>query len=54
MTRVGLLIATVITTGMPTAVHACGACVEDKVAATYDHVVIHGDREAPAGYIRRR
>ena len=41
MTRRGLLIATVITTGMPTAVHACGACVEDKVAATYDHAVIH-------------
>ena len=41
MTRRGLLIATVITTGMPTAVHACGACVEDKVAATYDHAVIN-------------
>ena len=41
MTRVGMLIAIVMTAGVPTAVHACGACVEDKVAATYDHAVIH-------------
>lgn len=24
---------------------ACGACVEDKVAATYDHAVIHIARD---------
>ena len=24
----------------PIAVHACGACVEDKIAATYDHGVV--------------
>ena len=24
----------------PTAGHACGACVEDKIAATYDHGVV--------------
>ena len=41
MTRVGMLIATVMTAAVPAAVDACGACVEDKVAATYDHAVIH-------------
>jgi hypothetical protein len=41
MMRVGMLIATVMTAAVPAAVHACGACVEDKVAATYDHAVIH-------------
>jgi hypothetical protein len=40
-TRVGLLIAAMMTMTVPTAAHACGACVEDKVAATYDHAVIH-------------
>ena len=24
----------------PGAAHACGACIEDKVAATYDHAVV--------------
>jgi reverse gyrase len=41
MMRVRILIAAVATMTAPTAAHACGACVEDKVAATYDHVVIH-------------
>ena len=25
---------------MPTLAHACGACIEDKVAATYDHSIV--------------
>ena len=25
---------------IPVTTHACGACVEDKVAATYDHAVV--------------
>ena len=39
--QAGTLIAMVMALSAPTAVHACGACVEDKVAATYDHSVIH-------------
>jgi hypothetical protein len=39
--RVVILIATAITTGAATASWACGSCVEDRVAATYDHAVIH-------------
>lgn len=41
MKRSAPLITIVIAVAMPAAVHACGACVEDKVAATYDHAVIH-------------
>jgi hypothetical protein len=40
MKRIGILIAMVTTMAAPGA-RACGACVEDKVAATYDHAVIH-------------
>jgi hypothetical protein len=25
---------------LPVVAHACGACIEDKIAATYDHAVI--------------
>ena len=32
---------------LPLASHACGACVEDQVAATYDHQVVQ--RAAAAG-----
>lgn len=27
--------------GVPIAALACGACVEDRVAATYDHAIIN-------------
>ena len=40
MTRVRTLIAIAMTSSAPLAALACGACVEDKVAATYDHAVI--------------
>lgn len=30
----------------PAAAWSCGACIEDKVAATYDHAVIHAAIEA--------
>jgi hypothetical protein len=35
-----MLMAMTMAAGAPTAGFACGACVEDKVAATYDHTVI--------------
>ena len=41
MPRLGMLIVTLLTITAPTAVHGCGVCIEDKVAATYDHAVIH-------------
>lgn len=34
-----IVVATALATGAPVA-SACGVCVEDKVAATYDHAVI--------------
>ena len=40
MKRVRILIAAAIAAGGPGASWACGACIEDKVAATYDHAVI--------------
>jgi hypothetical protein len=41
MKRIALVSTIVIAVAAPAAVRACGACVEDKVAATYDYVVIH-------------
>ena len=41
MTRALKLIAIAMSSSAPLAALACGACVEDKVAATYDHAVIH-------------
>ena len=40
MRRALILMATAIAAGAPSSSRACGACVEDKVAATYDHTVI--------------
>ncbi|HLX30397.1 MAG TPA: hypothetical protein VKV24_18110 [Casimicrobiaceae bacterium] len=34
------LLATAAAIGMSGAVYGCGVCVEDKIAATYDHAVI--------------
>jgi hypothetical protein len=39
MKHAGILIAMVMILGASTA-QACGACVEDRVAATYDHTII--------------
>jgi len=38
-TLVGLLVM-VLSTTFPAASLACGVCIEDKVAATYDHAVV--------------
>lgn len=40
MKRTLLLLATAGTIAMSSGAAACGACVEDKVAATYDYAVI--------------
>ena len=40
MKRVLVLLAMTLAAGAPASGWACGACVEDKVAATYDHTVI--------------
>jgi hypothetical protein len=37
---VSLLAAALTLTLAPTSVWACGVCIEDKVAATYDHAVV--------------
>ena len=41
MPRFGMLVVALSTMTAPSAVHGCGVCIEDKVAATYDHAVIH-------------
>lgn len=33
-------IGSVLALSAPVAAHACGACAEDKIAATYDHAVV--------------
>ena len=40
MKRLQLAMVIAFAVGMPAASVACGACDEDKVAATYDHAVI--------------
>ena len=35
-----ILIATAMVTGVPIVALACGACVEDMVAANYDHAIV--------------
>ncbi|MGH7065138.1 MAG: hypothetical protein ACREET_13765 [Stellaceae bacterium] len=40
MKRHSILLALALAASAPAAVLACGACVEDNVAATYDHAVI--------------
>ena len=40
MKRVLVLLAMTLAAGAPASGSACGVCVEDKVAATYDHTVI--------------
>lgn len=40
--RLGAAIVAVISTLAPTPGGACGACAEDKVAATYDYKVVQG------------
>ena len=40
MKRGWIVLGIVVAAVAPTAVLACGACVEDKIAATYDHAVI--------------
>jgi hypothetical protein len=41
MKRTLILIATVTVIGLPIATLACGACVEDRIAATYDYATIN-------------
>jgi hypothetical protein len=40
MKRGGIILGIAMAAVAPTAVRACGACIEDKIAATYDHAVI--------------
>ena len=40
MKRARFLIASVIAASYPGVIFACGACVEDRIAATYDHRVV--------------
>jgi hypothetical protein len=40
MDRAIALLAAATMFAIPASGHACGACVEDKVAATYDHAVV--------------
>ena len=40
MKRASILLMAAMATGGAGASWACGACVEDRVAATYDHIVI--------------
>jgi hypothetical protein len=40
MGRTAVALVAVLGAFMPSASHACGVCVEDKVAATYDHGVV--------------
>ena len=35
----GVVIGTLIA-GLASAAHACGYCIEDKIAAVYDHAVV--------------
>ena len=42
-----VVIAAALATIVPVASRACGACVEDKIAATYDHSVV--ERAAASG-----
>ena len=35
-----ILIAAATMSGVPIATLACGACVEDRIAATYDHAIV--------------
>jgi hypothetical protein len=49
MKRRALVIAAALTAIAPSASQACGACVEDKVAATYDHGVV--ERAAASGEV---
>lgn len=41
MKRTSTLIAVAGTIAMSSTALGCGACVEDKVAVTYDHAVVH-------------
>ena len=34
-------IATGAAVAISSSVYACGVCIEDKVAATYDHAIVH-------------
>lgn len=38
--RAAAALAAAMATFAPSTSHACGACIEDKVAATYDHAVV--------------
>jgi hypothetical protein len=49
MKRRALVIAAALAAIAPAASQACGACVEDKVAATYDHGVV--ERAAASGEV---
>ena len=40
MRRSALAMAAALAAMVPAEGHACGACVEDKIAATYDHGVV--------------
>jgi len=46
MKRAATLLTTVGALAMSSATLACGVCVEDKVAVTYDHAVVHAAMEA--------
>jgi hypothetical protein len=45
--RAAIAVAAILTGIAPSSSQACGACVEDKVAATYDHGVV--ERAAASG-----
>ena len=45
--RGAISIAAALAAGAPATSLACGACIEDKVAATYDHAVV--ERAAASG-----
>lgn len=41
MRKLTTVIATAAAIALSGAAYACGVCIEDKIAATYDHAVIH-------------
>ena len=46
MRRASTLLAMAVTAGMSSATLACGVCIEDRVAVTYDHAVVRAATEA--------
>ena len=46
MRRTSTLLGMAVTAAMSSATLACGVCIEDKVAVTYDHAVVRAATEA--------